>query len=366
MTENTIDTTELCRHCLMCRHVAPVGQVTNNETYTPHGLAQIVASEQRGLIDWDRETAEAMYAASDNGNSRAHCVTDQPLPDALAAVRSNLADRDLAPEPVYKVGDRLREWENPFREETPEPIDGSGQVALFVGDEARYRSPGTLEAARTLLELLNIDPVPIGIGRNSGFLPNTLGLNDVATDLARTNLEELEATGAGRLILLGPGDYFSFDELYERRLNVPFLEEVECVELGTLLASALEDGRIRSRSTSEHGTTAYADPTHSVRIPSRFDAPRRLLESTVEGELTELFWRKERAFPAGNLGLEFVHPDIADQLTTARLEDAADRDIDRLFTEDPGTLYHLRQHRDAFNLEVNGLYEHLKNHLEST
>ena len=61
MIENAIDVTERCRHCLMCRHVCPVGNITRMETLTPHGWAQLVALERRGLSTWNKETVDALY-----------------------------------------------------------------------------------------------------------------------------------------------------------------------------------------------------------------------------------------------------------------------------------------------------------------
>ncbi len=84
--QDPIATTENCRYCLMCRHVAPVGHVTHEEAVTPHGIALIVASQRRGLIDWNDDTVGIVYAEPDGGNCRAHCVTDQPLPAATSSL----------------------------------------------------------------------------------------------------------------------------------------------------------------------------------------------------------------------------------------------------------------------------------------
>ena len=55
----------------MCRHVAPVGHVTHEEAVTPHGIALTVASQRRGLIDWNEDTVGIVYAEPDGGNCRA-------------------------------------------------------------------------------------------------------------------------------------------------------------------------------------------------------------------------------------------------------------------------------------------------------
>ena len=85
---DTVPTTENCRYCLMCRHVCPVGHVTHLETLTPHGWGLTIESVKRGLLTWNAETINVLYSCADCGACRANCVTDQPLPDAIASARA--------------------------------------------------------------------------------------------------------------------------------------------------------------------------------------------------------------------------------------------------------------------------------------
>ena len=205
MLDNYMETLENCRFCLMCRHVAPVGLVTDLETLTPHGIALIATSQQRGLIEWNEETVGIIYSEPDGGNCRAHCVFDQPHPEAVAAVRVSLVEQNLAPEAVYETGKALEEWGTPFAQEAAEPSTGQGEVALFVGDEAKYLWPGTVPAVLKLLNKLGIDPVLIGNGRNNGLLATSLGFPKTAANLVQANLAELQETGAKKLLVLSPG-----------------------------------------------------------------------------------------------------------------------------------------------------------------
>lgn len=359
MLENVIETTEYCRHCLMCRHMAPVGNITHRETLTPHGLGQLVASERRGMIEWNEDTVDALFADADAGNCRAHCVTDQPLPEALAAVRAKLVDRDLAPEIVYDIKKKFQQWENPYDEQSPEPVEGTGKVALFVGDEARYLSPDALDAALELLQKAGIDPVLVGGGRNNGFIASSLGLSDVAENLAQANLADLEASGAEKLLVLSPGDYFAFSQMYEERLGIEWPEEIELQEVVSFLAEQAESGALEFQQEATDEPYAYIDPTHTVRVKERSEAPRALLAGALSGEKRELFWREERAYPCGNLGLAFTHPDIANGLTRERFEDAVKVGAKQVLTDCPGSLHHLNKHKDEYDVKVQGLYEFL-------
>ncbi len=355
--ENVIDVTELCRHSLMCRHVCPVGNLTHMETLTPHGWAQLVALERRGLSEWTPESVDALYKCADCGNCRSHCTYSNPLPEGIAAARAVVVERGLAPAIVYEMAEILGKWENPYAPRAPERAEGTGEAALFVGDEAHLLEPGLLKAALDLLRAAGVEPVLFGRGRNTGYLASSMGLPAVAEDLALANLAELKATAAKRLFVLSPGDYFAFSQMYPERLGLRVDESVEIVEVVPYLADLVAEGRLRFRPLDTSQELAYVDPTHSVRVEQRFPAPRRLLESVVGQPARELFWREGRAYPCGDLALQFTQPQLADALTQARLLDARDAGARIVVTEGAGSLAHLKKHAPSHEMEVQGLYE---------
>jgi Fe-S oxidoreductase len=361
--EDVILTTENCRYCLMCRHIVPVEQVTYRETHSPHGWALLVASQRRGLTEWNGDTVDALYSAPDGGNSRAHCVTDQPLPEALAAVRAEIAGQGLAPDIVYTIDKTLKKWGTPYKSTEPHPLTGEGDTALFVGDEAAYLWPTVLNAVDKLLDAVGIQPVLLAKGRNNGLLASSLGLPDTARGLIRASLDELSGSGAARLIVLSPGDRFVFGQMMDERLGLAWPEGVELVELVSLLAAKLTAGEVAFNKVEDTRPWAYVDPTHAVRVPARHDDPRCLLSAVMPTEGRELYWRRERAHPVGSTYLQFVQPEIARKLTHARLADARQAGAELIICEDPGTLIQLNLHAEEYGLEVKGLYELLAAHL---
>jgi Fe-S oxidoreductase len=355
--ENPIATTENCRYCLMCRHMCPVGFVMQKETLTPHGWGLTIASVERGLLTWNEDTVDVLFSCADCGSCRSHCVTDQPLPDAIAAARAQVVEQNLAPTAVYEVNAALQEWGNPFEKKKPEPVTKRGEVALFVGDDACYVWPSVLEAALTLLRAIEVEPVLVGVGRNNGYLATSLGLRETAVTLANANLEEIKTTGASRLLVLTPGDYFTFRQLYDERLGITWPEEVEIVELMSFLADRLVAGGIQFNASHDGSPYAYVDPTHTVRVNGRYQAPRQLLKAIMPAPGIDLFWREDRAHPCGNTALQFTQPLISNHLNYARLGDAVQLGARRVITEDPGCLAQLNRHAPRFGLQVQGLYE---------
>lgn len=356
-------TTDNCRYCLMCRHVCPVGHVTMLETLTPHGWGLLIASERRGLIGWNASSIDKLFSCADCGACRAHCVTDQPLPNAIAAARAEVVQQALAPQAVYAVNEALLQWGNPYQPIAPAPVRNAGEVALFVGDEAAYLWPQALEAALQLLTAVGVMPVLIGAGRNNGYLATSLGFPATGKALAQAILDDLRASRARQLLVLTPGDFYTFQTLYDERLGLPWPQDVELKEVSVYLAECLAVGELAFRKLSEALPYAYVDPAHSVRVTTRYDAPRQLLAAAMPGPGIELFWRRDRTHPAGSTSLKFANPQMANHLTYARLGDAVQVGARLLISEDPGTLNALAAHSARFGLSVRGLYELLAEQL---
>ena len=360
-----IATTDNCRYCLMCRHVCPVGHVTMLETLTPHGWGLLIASERRGLIAWNASSVEKLFSCADCGACRAHCVTDQPLPNAIAAARAEVVERNLAPATVVAAGEALAQWGNPYKPVKPQAATGTGEVALFVGDEATYLWPEVLPAVLKLLAATGVTPVLIGAGRNNGYLATSLGFPAAGKALAQAVLDDLRASRARQLLVLSPGDFYAFQTLYDERLGLRWPQDVELKEVSVYLAERLAAGDLAFRKLDETLPYAYVDPAHSVRVTTRYDAPRQLLAAAMPGPGIELFWRRDRTHPAGSTSLKFANPQMADHLTYARLGDAVQVGARLLISEDPGTLTALTAHADRFGVRVQGLYELLAEQLIS-
>ena len=347
----------------MCRHVCPVGHVTARETLTPHAWALLIDAVDRGVAQWNAETVDVLYACAECGLCRAHCKTDQPLPDAMVAARAGVVRAGLAPSSVGALDARLRRWANPYEDASPRPA-GRGATAIFVGDAAAYRQPGTLDAARALLDAAGTTTVTIGIGRSTGLLASALGLRETAEALARAVVDEVREAGCRELLVLGPGDRYAFTRVYGDRLGLDWPADVPVREVTDVLADAAAAGRLGFEPEATPATYTYYDPCHAPRIGRDGRAPRALLASALGGaSARDMFWREDRAHPCGAIGgLEFTQPDIAGRLADARLADAVQAGASRLITEDPACLHQL-QGRKSTRIDVVGLYELLRERL---
>ena len=361
--EKAIQTAENCRYCLMCRHIAPLEYITHLETHSPHGIALLIAAVERGQLQWNQEIIDVLYSDPDGGNSRAHCVTDQPLPDAIALIRGEIVKKNLAPKVVYELDNSFRTWKTPFKDKEPEDNSGIGKDALFVGDEAQYLWPDTVPYAIKMLDACSVDPILIGAGHNSGFLASSLGLIETARELANYILKVLADGGVERLFVLSPGDYFTFTKVFPERLDIAWPTSLQVIEVIQFLDEQYNAGNIQFQTKDEIDPYAYVDPTHAVRVPERHHAPRNLLHAVMNGQSKELFWRCERAHPVGSTALQFTNPELAHQFTCYRFKDAQNSGAQLLICEDPGTLSKLQEVSKSSGIRLKGMYELLAEQL---
>jgi len=326
-----------------------------SETVSPHGIALVAASQQRGLLTWNPSTVNVLYAEPDAGNCRAHCVTDQRLPAAIAALRAEICAQGLAPDAVYNTHDRLSTTGSAFGERVW--TSGTADIALFVGDEAHNLWPDSVTGANALLRAAGTEVMPVGLGANTGYMACSLGFPDTARAHAEACINEVRSTGAHQLLVLSPGDLFTFRRLYSERLGIQWPEDIELIDLASFLADRLADGALQFFAGLDE--SADVDPTHAVRTQERFDPVRSLCNAVLGHAPRELFWRRERAHPVGSTALQFSRPDIAEALTRARLEDVKSTQASIILCEDPGTLYHLERYAPDYGLVIKGLYETL-------
>jgi len=339
-----------------------VGHLTHNESLTPHGIALIASMQRQGNISWNDSTLEVLYAEPDGGNCRAHCVTDQPLPAAIAAIRAEVASEGLAPSNITQVNERVLNHHSAFG--AYEIADGKSEWGLFVGDVGFNHCTDTSEAAFNILSSCGIDAIAVGKGLDSGFIPCSLGFPDTARKQAQLCIDESLRVGVKKLLVLSPQDLFSFTKMYEERLGITWPSDVIVIDLVEFLADQIREKRLKitHSSRTNDDTNAYIDPTHAVRFPKRFDAARQLSEIALGCTPRELFWHRERAHPVGSTAIQFTRPDIGHLLTKSRLEDAMNSGAQTVLCEDPATLHELRL-RNQTNLQIQGLYEMLLNQI---
>ena len=304
-------TTEGCRYCLMCRHVCPVTRVTFSEATSPHGWALTIASLRRGLLEWDPQTVDLLYRCADCGLCQAHCVTDQPLPQALVAARAEAVSLGHAPAPLREIETALREWGNPWREapRTSE-VEAAGDV-LFVGATAWHFEPAERRScpARCYMAAMCLTRRSASGGRAATWRIPSACTTSLAR-LPRRRCEDVRRSQCRRLLTLSVEQAWTFRVLSTR-----------CWACRCPRRSRLWNYRccwrpgwtmVRCGCAAAAQKLAYHDACHTPRLAERWHAPRRLLTALGQPP-REGFWRERRATSCGaSGGLPFTQPRLAD------------------------------------------------------
>lgn len=366
------------RYCLMCRHVCPVERVTKREVTTPHGWALLVASVNRGALHWDAETVDTLYQCSNCATCQTNCATDRPLPAALMAARAEVVRLGKQPNSVVEIDRKLREWGNPYGENSKQSsgvsdqssvVSGQssvvggqqGEIGLYVGAVSQFLRPLAIEAAQKLLGALGKTPALLSVGRASGYLPYALGLWDTARALAQQAIDEILAAGVKEVITLTAEDAHALKHVYyELGLRPP--PQVRVIQIAEYLAPLVAQGQLKIRPV-EMAAATYHDPCHAHALPGHAPAARQLIAAVTGAAPREMLWREKRAAPCGATGgLEFTQPWLAAAMARKRLDGAREIGAEIVLTDDPHCVSHLVQHADG--LRVQNLIELLAEQVE--
>lgn len=335
------------RYCLMCSQACPVRRVTKSEVTSPHGWALLVASVNRGLLEWNDETVDILYQCADCGMCQGNCATDRPLPAALMAARAEVVRLGKMPASVSQLDEKLRTWGNPYGDgnENSEVGSRSSAVALFVGTVDRVR-PQSVAAAQ---KLLRNNVSLICRGRSSGYLPYSLGLWDTARMLGEQTLDEIKTRDVQQIIALSAQDAHAIKNVYpELGLTLP--EGVLIVELVEYLAQKIEKGELKIRAR-DLGIFTYHDATHTSRLTGRAAAARELVRAVTGSAPREMLFREQLATPTGTAGgLEFTQPALAHELARTRISEAQSTGAGILLTDDPLDTAQLEQASDGMQV----------------
>jgi len=219
------------------------------------------------------------------------CPSGIDLPDLWLEARYSIQKTGLAPPQTRTAEEAIIEEKNVFAMDNDDramffdfPDEDEAEIAYFMGCLTAFS--GTLEyTGQAVGEILNILGDKWTILRDEewccGLPLELLGQTDHIHDLARHNVERLEAMNVRKVVFNCPGCYKTFTRLYPEILgkSLPF----ETQHITELVKEALDQGRLKPKGKFEVKKLTYYDPCDLARYMGVSEEPRDLLRQLTAG-----------------------------------------------------------------------------------
>jgi heterodisulfide reductase subunit D len=255
-------------------------------------------------------------------------ITGEPKINATTvteAMRADVVNLGLTPEPYKRLSSRIEEDRNPYSEPKENrntwakglDIPQKADIMLFVGCTLAYRR---LEIPTATAKILKKLEVTFGILNDEWCCGSPLwrtGNLKLAEKMAQHNMEALK--NAKTVITSCAGCARALREDYPKILgNLPF----EVLHFTEYLNRLVKEGKLKPEKKIVKKVT-YHDPCHIGRHLGIFDEPREVLKSIPGVELREMSPTRENAWCCGaGGGVKISHPELAVEIATDRLKHA--------------------------------------------
>ncbi len=360
-----------------CREVCPVMQVTRNESWTPTAFhANVVAMEQGELTIED--VAEDYVNCTQCGACELRCPNTLFTGD-FYRFRTRTVDlvkemRALAVDNgVHQPG--YQQWNRLTDERTHEPVLGDvpvsqehvrdwadglgltlgGETILFVDCEAAFYRTSVPRAVAQLLQRAGYE---FGLMREQwccGGPAAEMGYRDQSRRFAEHNLADWQASGVERVLVLDPHDYITFTEDYPGYFGADF--DIEVVLVIELLAQLIEEGRLTPTVPIER-TITYHDPCRLNKRKGIWQEPRQILRSIPGLTFHDVDRVTQWSYcSGGGGGLPVEKPELTAKISAARIDKAAELEVDTLVSACPWSERPLSEAGAARDIDVVDLHE---------
>ena len=335
MTYESLKTVNACRFCWMCRHLCPVGLATGKENNGPRVKAMFLdMNEKRGGLE--AETALDMYECALCNACAANCETGYEPAVYIREARSILAADGLVPPKVERVIGQLDRSGNLYgadlTEAVQQPTDASNrETAVYIGATMLVKAPENKDAFLSLLAKAGIE-----VQVFSGACGSAAAEYDLLGDVAEVHAaaekcaEQLNASGARKLVVLDPSDAVMFKQQYPAwgiRLNM------EVVTATSFVEELIKNEKLKI--SPQTGRVTYHDPCRLARDLDETEAARNII-SAMGYELKEMLQSRKLTRCCGGQVLAAHSPEITGKMAEARTQEAVRTGASILVTACPG------------------------------
>lgn len=300
-------------------------------SHTARGKQFLAMEVAQGDLPVTDDLIQIFY--SDPGCGLCTSICPQLSLDFLKAMREEIAERGLLPEPNRKLDLNIRERHNIFGS-PPErranwarglKLSKKGETLYFAGCYASYRQPSSAQAAVKILRACGVETAYLAEDEwCCGLHPAWSSQRNIEVEMAYHNLEKILESGAQRVVFSCAGCYSSFKTRYREIAKLDF----EIMHMAELLVELLHNGRLQMPHGHKKKVT-YHDPCHLGRghlgkNSEVYMVPRELLKSMDSVELIEMAFNSRWSYCCGGGAgvVSAAYPNVTKSMSRKRLKEA--------------------------------------------
>jgi Fe-S oxidoreductase len=353
-----------CNRCGQCLDFSTVGQAHKCpafdgglfESYAARGKYNIARALVDGVIDYDMDLAERVYACTECRACAQDCFKFLDTTGMFTALKQDLAELGLIPvnfraglegesglDQVHNVYQAPHEERLAWLSEQ-DHVDVLAETAVFIGCSSAYVRQNMAVDTVGALDRLGIDYTLLSDEWCCGHPYMAAGEIDKARESLENTISQYVDLGVNRVVFNCPGclKTFKHDAPEILKKALPF-EPMHLLELIALLA---EGGEIKFKPVSPKITITYHDSCTLGRWLEIYEAPRTLLKHIYGVATTEMPRNRGNAYCCGAGGLiRYDFADISNCAGTERFQEAVATGADVLMTSCPACLIQFQQTR---------------------
>ncbi len=324
--KNIIDN---CRFCWMCRHVCPIGNATGLERNTARARAMGASLVVRNAIQL-KEIAENIYECSLCGACTNNCMTGFDPKVFIQELKTEIVLNGCLPAYISALLEKYGATGNVFGAKACDCLDGlynaNGDTALFVGQDALYKSPESVKNAVALLKKAGVS-VALDKNQDSGAaLWFLTGKTQETQNAAKKCAEMLNKYKT--VIVYDPVDLkLMLHEYKEWGVEI----KAKVVGFNEYVLGLIESGKIKVKKSAKE--YSLQDNYAYARELDDSETGRKLIEKV--GVVKDMLLIGKEANLAGQLIMAEYMPDVMTMVAKDRWQNAINMDCKTVVTENP-------------------------------
>ncbi len=329
ITEKAKKIADSCRFCWMCRHICPIGNATGQERNTARARSLGVSLVVRGATNL-KEIADNIYECTLCGACTNNCMTGWDPKVFIQEVKTEIVLNGETPDYIVKLLEKYTQTGNVYGATACKCLDElyntDSETALFVGQDALYKSPESVKNAVAVLKKAGVS-VSLDKNQDSGaalwFLTGKTGETQTAAKNCAEMLNKYKT-----VVVYDPVDLkLMLHEYKEWGIEIT----ANIVSFNEYLLSLIESGKMKvQKSENEY---SLQDNYAYARELDDSETGRKLIEKV--GVVKDMLLIGKEANLAGQLIMAQYLPAVMEQVAKDRWTNAKNMDCKTVVTENP-------------------------------